>query len=222
MKALILIALLLAGCATPDFKAELATYEKVQTKRSDEKAEKYKALGAIATGASDATKQVALQAWQAVAMADSLGGGQKQYEQMPTAPATAFDKTLQAISIIAPVASSITGSVMSYKLGTNQAQYSRDIALGDQTSRVATVTAITNGMASLGNSGLNAAVTLGNRPTTVVTGNGNAVNGSTADNSVTTTTNTNNCTSGSGGPASSTTGAPAGGPAGSAPCTISK
>lgn len=226
MKALILIALLLAGCATPDFKAELATYEKVQTKRSDEKAEKYKALGAIATGASDATKQVALQAWQAVAMADSLGGGQKQYEPMPTAPATAFDKTLQAISIIAPVASNITGSVMSYKLGTNQAQYSRDIALGDQASRVATVAAVTNGMASLGNSGLNAAVALGNRPTTVVNGNGNGVNGSTVDNSTTTTTttttNTNNCTSGSGGPASSTTGSPAGGPAGSAPCTISK
>ena len=222
MKALILIALLLAGCATPDFKAELATYEKVQTKRSDEKAEKYKALGAIATGASDATKQVALQAWQAVAMADSLGGGQKQYEPMPTAPATAFDKTLQAISIIAPVASSITGSVMSYKLGTNQAQYSRDIALGDQTSRVATVAAVTNGMASLGNSGLNAAVTLGNRPTTVVTGNGNAVNGSTADNSTTTTTNTNNCASGQAGSSSGTTGSPAGGPSGQVPCTISK
>jgi len=40
------------------------------------------------------------------------------------------------------------------------------------------------------------ATTLGARPSTVVTGNGNAVNGSTADNS---TTNTNNCLGANGG-----------------------
>lgn len=40
------------------------------------------------------------------------------------------------------------------------------------------------------------ATTLGTRPSTVVTGNGNAVNGSTADNS---TTNTNNCPGANGG-----------------------
>jgi len=157
-------------------------------------------------------------------MVDSLGNGSTQAQAMPQPPATAFDKTLQAISIVAPVAASITGSVMSYKLGTNQAQYSRDIALGDQASRVATVATVANGMASLGNSGLNAAVSLGTRPTTVVTGNGNAVNGSTADNSTTTTTttNTNNCTSGQAGSSSGTTGSPAGGPSGQVPCTISK
>ncbi len=222
MKYLLLLALLLTGCATPDFKAQLATYEKVETTRSGENKAKYDSLGAIAANASDATKQVALQAWQAVAMADSLGGGRKAYEPMPQAPETAFDKTLKAISIIAPVASSITGNVMAYKLGTNQAQYSRDIALGDQASRVATVATVANGMASLGNSGLNAAVSLGTRPTTVVTGNGNAVNGSTADNSTTTTTNTNNCTSGQAGSSSGTTGSPAGGQSGQVPCTISK
>ena len=225
VKAILLIlVVLLTGCATPDFKAQLATYEKVETTRSGENKAKYDSLGAIAANASDATKQVALQAWQAVAMADSLGGGRKAYEPMPQAPETAFDKTLKAISIIAPVAANITGSVMSYKLGTNQAQYSRDIALGDQASRVATVATVANGMASLGNSGLNAAVSLGTRPTTVVTGNGNAVNGSTADNSTTTTTttNTNNCTSGQAGSSSGTTGSPAGGPSGQVPCTISK
>ena len=142
---------------------------------------------------------------------------------MPAEPETAFDKTLRAISIIAPVASSITGNVMAYKLGTNQAQYSRDIAsLGDQASRVATVATVANGMASLGNSGLNAAVSLGTRPTTVVTGNGNAVNGSTADNSTTTTKTPTTAPADKSGSSSGTTGSPSGGQSGQVPCTISK
>ena len=226
----------LTGCATPDFKAQLDTYKAVETKRADEKAEKYKALSAIATGADAATKQVALQAWQAVAMVDSLGNGSTQAQAMPQPPATAFDKTLQAISIVAPVAASITGSVMSYKLGTNQAQYARDVALGDQRARVDTVTAVATGMGTLGSNGfaairdtagygLSVASSLGLKPTTVVNGNGNAVNGSATDNSVnttTTTTSTNNCTGGSSGSTTSTTGNPTGAPGGSAPCTISK
>ena len=61
-------------------------------------------------------------------MAASMGGKTHDATPMPAEPETAFDKTLRAISIIAPVASSITGNVMAYKLGTNQAQYSRDIA----------------------------------------------------------------------------------------------
>lgn len=218
----LIFAVFATGCATPDYKAQLSTYEKVETGRSGEKKAMFDSLGNIASNASDATKQVALQAWQAVAMAESLAGGRKGYEAMPLPPPTAGDKFLQAFVTLAPVAASITGNVMSYKLGTNQAQYSRDVALGDQASRVATVAAVANGMASLGNSGLNAAVTLGNRPTTVVTGNGNAVNGSTADNSTTTTTNTNNCPGGTGGNASSTTGANAGGTSGNNPCSISK
>lgn len=212
---------MLAGCATSD-TVRVKAWQEIRIQEVAAQKAQWDALKALGEGADPHTRDKLAMAW----MAASMGGKAHEATPMPAEPETVFDKTLRAISTIAPVAASITGNVMSYKLGTNQAQYSRDIALGDQASRVATVAAVTNGMASLGNSGLNAAVALGNRPTTVVNGNGNGVNGSTVDNSTTTTTttttNTNNCTSGSGGPASSTTGSPAGGPAGSAPCTISK
>ena len=207
------------GCATSD-TVRVKAWQEIRTQEVAAEKAKWDALAALGKDADNHTKDKLAMAW----MAASMGGKAHEATPMPAEPETAFDKTLRAISIIAPVASSITGSVMSYKLGTNQAQYSRDIALGDQASRVATVATVANGMASLGNSGLNAAVSLGTRPTTVVTGNGNAVNGSTADNSTTTTTttNTNNCTSGQAGSSSGTTGSPAGGPSGQVPCTISK
>ena len=206
----------MAGCATPD-TVRVKAWQEIRTQEVAAEKAKWDALAALGKDADGHTKDKLAMAWMAASM-----GGKHDATPMPAEPETAFDKTLRAISIIAPVAANITGSVMSYKLGTNQAQYSRDIALGDQASRVATVAAVANGMASLGNSGLNAAVSLGTRPTTVVTGNGNAVNGSTADNSTTTTTNTNNCTSGQAGSSSGTTGSPAGGQSGQVPCTISK
>ena len=85
---------------------------------------KWDALAALGKDADNHTKDKLAMAW----MAASMGGKTHDATPMPAEPETAFDKTLRAISIIAPVASSITGNVMAYKLGTNQAQYSRDIA----------------------------------------------------------------------------------------------
>lgn len=188
--AVVLLALL-AGCATPD-TVRVKAWETIRTQEVAAQKAQWDALAAIGKDADGHTKDKLAMAW----MAASMAGKTHDATPMPAEPETAFDKTLKAISIIAPVAANITGSVMSYKLGTNQAQYSRDIALGDQRARVDTVTAVTNGMGNLGAAGLAAATTLGNRPTTVVNGNGNGVNGSTVDNS---THNTNNCPGAQGG-----------------------
>ena len=89
-----------------------------------------------------------------------------------------FDKTW-AISIVAPVVASITGSVMSHKLGTNQAQYA-GTATSDRSAPGGYVTAVATGMGTFdGNGfaairdtagyGLSVASSLGLKPTTVVT-----------------------------------------------------
>lgn len=222
---------MLAGCATSD-TVRVKAWQEIRIQEVAAQKAQWDALKALGEGADPHTRDKLAMAW----MAASMGGKAHEATPMPAEPETVFDKTLRAISTIAPVAASITGNVMSYKLGTNQAQYSRDIALGDQRARVDTVTAVANGMGTLGSNGftalrdtagygLSVASSLGLKPTTVVNGNGNAVNGSAADNSVnttTTTTSTNNCTSGQAGSSSGTTGSPAGGPSGQVPCTISK
>ena len=213
----LIFAVFATGCATPD-TVRVKAWQEIRAQEVAAEKARWDALAALGKDADPHTKDKLAMAW----MAASMGGKAHDVTPMPAEPESAFDKTLRVVGILAPVAANITGNVMAYKLGTNQAQYSRDIALGDQASRVATVATVANGMASLGNSGLNAAVSLGTRPTTVVNGNGNAVNGSTADNSTTTTTNTNNCTSGQAGSSSGTTGSPAGGQSGQVPCTISK
>ena len=219
------------GCATSD-TVRVKAWQEIRTQEVAAEKAKWDALAALGKDADNHTKDKLAMAW----MAASMGGKAHEATPMPAEPETAFDKTLRAISIIAPVASSITGNVMAYKLGTNQAQYARDVALGDQRARVDTVTAVATGMGTLGSNGfaairdtagygLSVASSLGLKPTTVVNGNGNAVNGSATDNSVnttTTTTSTNNCTGGGSGSTTSTTGNPAGAPGGSAPCTISK
>lgn len=95
------------------------------------------------------------------------------------------DKLLRFAGVVLPTAASITGQVMNYRLGSKQAEYSRDIALGDQQARVDTVRAV----GEIAAGGFNALATVGSVPTTITTvnGNGNAVNGSRTDNSRTTT-----------------------------------
>lgn len=193
-----LFAVFATGCATTD-TVRVKAWQEIRAQEVAAEKAKWDALAALGKDADNHTRDKLAMAWMAASM-----GGKHESTPMPAEPETAFDKTLRAISIIAPVAANITGPVMSYKLGTNQAQYSRDVAIGDQRARVDTVAAVTNGMGALGAAGFSAATTLGNRPTTVVNGNGNAVNGSTADNS-THTSNTNNCATGNGGSGSSGT-----------------
>ena len=126
----LIFAVLATGCATPDTRRVDAWTEIRKQEIAADKA-KWDALAALGKDADNHTKDKLAMAW----MAASMGGKTHDATPMPAEPETAFDKTLRAISIIAPVASSITGNVMAYKLGTNQAQYSRDIALGDQASR---------------------------------------------------------------------------------------
>ena len=212
----LIFAVLATGCATPDTRRVDAWTEIRKQEIAADKA-KWDALAALGKDADNHTKDKLAMAW----MAASMGGKTHDATPMPAEPETAFDKRY-ALSRSSP------GCLQHYRQRNGvQARHQsgpilRDIALGDQASRVATVATVANGMASLGNSGLNAAVSLGTRPTTVVNGNGNAVNGSTADNSTTTTTNTNNCTSGQAGSSSGTTGLRLVVSLVKAPCTISK
>lgn len=190
--AIIMVALL-AGCAT-NYKEQLAAYQAVETKRADAVAAKYTALSAIAAGADASTRQVALQAWQATTMAETLGGGrQNALEPMPQPPETAFDKTLRTLKTLAPIASAVAGNVYQYRLGAKQSDNMAAVSLGDQRARVDSLSVVGNNNAAIARAGFESLQGLAARPTSIitVTGDHNAVAsiGSTA-------TTTKNCTTG--------------------------
>jgi hypothetical protein len=187
---------LLAGCAT-NFEKQLDTYKAVELERSKEGSEKYKALSAIATGADASTKQVALQAWQAVAMVEQFGGGNRAREGMPTPPPTMFDKTLQTLSILAPIAGNVYGAYYGKTIAVNASNNAAAVAMNEATQRTAQLGVVRDtgvGVANAVGGGyagaLNAALS---RPTYSITttGNNNTVAG--LDATTTTTTNTVEC-----------------------------
>jgi hypothetical protein len=194
MKTLIAICALalLAGCAT-HYEKQLDTYKAVNEKRADEGKAKYDSLKAIATGASDSTKQVALQAWQAVAMVEQMAGGNRMQEPMPAPPPTVFDKTLQTLSILAPIAGNVWTANYAKNVALNASNNATAVAINEATQRTAQLGVVRDtgiGVAQATGGGyagaLQAALA---RPTYSITttGNNNTVAGRDA-----TTTTTNN------------------------------
>lgn len=105
---------------------------------------------------------------------------------------------------LANVGAQIYGIQKNAAVAITQSNNSAAVAMNTNNTMAGIATGGFNAAAGIATSGFAAATTLGNRPTTVVNGDGNAVNGSTLTNTTTTTTtSTNNCASGNGG-----TGAP--------------
>jgi len=185
----------LAGCATTDYAQQLAVYREVETARATADAERYRALAALAKDGDSSTRQVALQAWQAVAMAESLSGGTggPTKSAIPAPPPTAMDRAMQALGVVAPIAVQAYGLHTGYRLGVRQSDNAATIALGDQRARVDSIAAITSGMGALGAAGFDALAHVGVRPSTSITVTG-ADNVVAAGGAATrTTTNNTNC-----------------------------
>lgn len=247
MKFLFLcLVVALSGCAsTAEIQREMysqriAEQSKVDQQKAAVEAARYNFAGKL----TDPTAQLAFAISDGIASAlRASGAGQQQLPPMPLIEGW-DDKLLKFAGILAPVAVNALGIVSNARVATKQAEYGRDIALGDQRARVDTVTAVANGMGGVARDGFAANIALGSKPTSVVNinGNGNAVDGSAVDNSNRPTTNTNNCASGNGGNGGNSapagnggnpTGAGAAGaggantagagaPSGSVPCSIQK
>jgi hypothetical protein len=200
--ASIIIAALLTGCATnTDFIEQVKAHERIRVTEASADAEKYKALGAIANGAGDSTKQVALQAWQAVAMVDSMSGGHRQREAMPQAPESGIDKTIRVALGVASIAAPIAGNVI---LGLDAGKTNRRASdnatvaqLADARARVDSLAVVGSSNATIASRGFDALLGASQRPSSVitVTGNHNAVAALSS-----TATTTKNCTTGSTAP----------------------
>lgn len=126
---------------------------------------------------------------------------------------------------LANVGAQIYGIKQNTAVAITQSNNSAAVAMNTNNTMAGIATGGFNAAANIAAGGFTAATTLGNRPTTVVNGGGNAVNGASVSTTTTnTTTNTNNCPAGNGGngtgapsgagaPANGTTG-PAGGTSG--------
>ena len=188
----IVILAALSGCASNDFGRQLDTYRVVESARATEGAAKYTSLQVIATGASDSTKQVALQAWQAVAMVEQFGTS-KRGDSMPVAPPSAIDRGLQALSILAPIAGNVWTASYAKNVATNASNNAAAVAINEASARTAQLGVVKDasiGVASaVGGGYASAFQSFAARPTTQITvnGDGNTTGGRDA------TTNKNDC-----------------------------
>jgi len=120
---LILLAavLLISGCATVDTK-RIDAWKAVALEEQKSEAAKWESLKALGQGADPHTKDKLAMAW----MAASMSGGQKQATPMPAEPETAFDKTLRALTILAPIAGQVGLGVVQSQGAVKIAKYTTD------------------------------------------------------------------------------------------------
>jgi hypothetical protein len=114
-------ALLISGCATVDTK-RVDAWKAVALEEQKTEAAKWDSLKALGQGADPNTKDKLAMAWMAAAMS----GGQKQPLQMPAEPESAFDKTLRALTILAPVAGNVALGVVQSQGAVKIAKYTTD------------------------------------------------------------------------------------------------
>ena len=114
-------ALLISGCATTDSR-RIDAWKAVALEEQKSEAAKWESLKALGQGADPHTKDKLAMAW----MAASMQGGQKQATPMPAEPESAFDKTLRALTIIAPVAGNVALGVVQSQGAVKIAKYTTD------------------------------------------------------------------------------------------------
>lgn len=114
-------ALLISGCATTDSR-RIDAWKAVALEEQKSEAAKWDSLKALGQGADPNTKDKLAMAWMAAAMS----GGQKQQLQMPAEPESAFDKTLRALTILAPVAGNVALGVVQSQGAVKIAKYTTD------------------------------------------------------------------------------------------------
>lgn len=137
------------------------------------------------------------------AFALAVSGMQTAQEQVARieAPYTLGQAIRDVGGLVVPLANvgaQIYGIQKNAAVAITQSNNSAAVAMNTNNTMAGIATGGFNAAAGIATSGFTAATTLGNRPTTVINGDGNAVNGSTLT-TTNTTTNTNNCASGNGG-----------------------
>jgi len=137
------------------------------------------------------------------AFALAISGMQTAQEQVAKieAPYTLGQAIRDVGGLVVPLANvgaQIYGIKQNTAVAITQSNNSAAVAMNTNNTMAGIATGGFNAAANIAAGGFTAATTLGNRPTTVINGDGNAVNGSTLT-TTNTTTNTNNCASGNGG-----------------------
>jgi len=134
-KLILLMPLLLAGCAT-NYDAYVEANIKVAEAKARADTEKYKAMAAIASTGDAAAKVAAV-------MSMALGQPNQQNQQQITPPRSPADTTLQAIAAILPSIAQIYGINRQVALGMEQVRGNVAIQQSVSTAGVAN-TASTN------------------------------------------------------------------------------
>lgn len=114
-------ALLISGCATTDSR-RIDAWKAVALEEQKSEAAKWESLKALGQGADPHTKDKLAMAW----MAASMQGGQKQATPMPAEPESAFDKTLRALTILAPIAGQVGLGIVQSQGAVKIAKYTTD------------------------------------------------------------------------------------------------
>lgn len=224
---LIAAALLISGCATTDSR-RIDAWKAVALEEQKSEAAKWKSLEALGQGADPHTKDKLAMAW----MAASMSGGQKQATPMPAEPESAFDKTLRALTILAPIAGQVGLGVVQSQGAVKIAKYTTDANVRISESRDNSETAR---LVAAGKTNAEIAGKIQAPPGTNIHIGGDGVVGDGTINKFNLCQNQsgaggnggNSAPGGSGGsggtngPGGSNT-AGAGAPSGAAPCTIAK
>lgn len=124
MKKLLLLPIMLAGCAT-NYDAYVEANIKVAQAKAQAESEKYKAMAAIAASGDSAAKVAAV-------MSMALGSQNQQQQQQIAPPKSAADTTLQAIATILPSIAQIYGINRQVALGIEQSR--NTMAIGRSTN----------------------------------------------------------------------------------------
>jgi hypothetical protein len=221
---LIAAALLISGCATTDSR-RIDAWKAVALEEQKSEAAKWKSLEALGQGADPHTKDKLAMAW----MAASMSGGQKQATPMPAEPESAFDKTLRALTILAPIAGQVGLGVVQSQGAVKIAKYTTDANTRIAESRDK---AETDRLIAAGKANVDIAGKIQAPPGTNIHIGGDGVVGDGTINKLNLCQNTtgtggnggNSAPGGAGGENGSggNNTAGAGAPSGAAPCTIAK
>ncbi len=144
--ALVSIGLITACSSTAELTAQIhseraAHRAALENARQQTLADEAKAFAVAMQHADPETARLAVFGLAMAKQARELAGNRNDFDPLPVIEGW-DDKLLRFAGIALPVAANVTQTVMGYRLGSKQAEYSRDIALGDQRARVDTVRAV--------------------------------------------------------------------------------
>lgn len=127
MKYLLLIPVLLTGCATQDYSKYTESLVAIETAKHNADAEKYRAMAQIAQSGDTTTK---------VAAMFSLQGNSQQHSVSIVAPKSPWDTARDLLGIFIPAVVQGYGIKANQNIAVTQSNNSRDVAVSTNSAFV--------------------------------------------------------------------------------------